>query len=31
MNDIIMEEQEVEEMSKDNPDLQFETSKIATN
>jgi hypothetical protein len=31
MNDIIMEEQEVEERSKDNPDLQFEASKTATN
>ncbi len=31
MNDIIMEKQAVEERSKDNPDLQFETNKIATN
>ncbi len=31
MNDIIMEEQAVEERSKNNPNLRFETNKIATN
>jgi hypothetical protein len=31
MNDIIMEEQTVEERSKNNPNLRFETNKIATN
>jgi hypothetical protein len=31
MNDIIMEEQAVEERFKNNPNLRFETNKIATN